>query len=486
MRTLAGIDLGTQSTKIILYDPEARAVVAQASAPHPLDAREGGVREQNAADWVAAAEKCFAAFTAEQRATVAAVAVSGQQHGFVPVADDGTVLAPVKLWCDTSTAPQCDELSTPLGGPDALRAAAGNAVAPGYTASKILAFHKSRPELWDRFARVLLPHDYLNYVLTGEFTAEPGDASGTGFFDIRRRDWFAPLVDVLGIAGRLPRLLAPGEPAGRVSPAAAARFGIPAGIPVACGGGDNMMAAIGTGAVADGLVTASLGTSGTLFARASAPVLDPKGRLAAFCSSDGGWLPLLCTMNCTVATELLRRVLRRGVQEMDALAASSAPGADGVRMIPYFNGERTPDCPAGEGILLGLRSENFSEANLCRAAMESAIYGLKVGLDAFAELGVKPSVITLTGGGSKSALWRQLAADIFGTPVRVLANEEGAAFGAALQALSLVDGVPVAGLAAAHLQENPDKRAEPGPDAAKYADLFAGWWADVRKHEPLR
>ncbi len=196
-----------------------------------------------------------------------------------------------------------------------------------------------------------------------------------------------------------------------------------------------MMGAIGTGAVRDGSLTMSLGTSGTLFGFSKTPVIDPTGNLAAFCSSSGGWLPLLCTMNCTVASEEFRGLLGFDVKTLDGEAAKAPIGADGIVILPFFNGERTPNLPNGRASVNGITAANFKKENLARAALESAIFGMRIGLDGFKELGFKPKEIRLTGGGSKSPLWQSIAANIMNLPVRIPTGSEAAAMGGAIQAL---------------------------------------------------
>jgi xylulokinase len=233
----------------------------------------------------------------------------------------------------------------------------------------------------------------------------------------------------------LPPLIASGGLAGTVSQAAAAFYGIPEGALVASGGGDNMMSAIGTGTVRDGFLTMSLGTSGTLFGFSKKPVIDPTGNLAAFCSSSGGWLPLLCTMNCTVASEEFRGLFGLEVKAFDTEASKSPIGADGIVVLPFFNGERTPNLPNGRAGINGITAANFKRENLARAALESAIFGMRIGLEGFNTLGFKAKEIRLTGGGSKSPLWQSIAANVMNLPVRVPASSEAAAMGGAIQAL---------------------------------------------------
>jgi xylulokinase len=438
MAIVVGIDVGTQSTKVLCYHTESQSIAASAQAPHELISRDDGSREQEASWWTDAIESCFSQIPQNIRDAVVAIGVSGQQHGFVPVDASGNVLHPVKLWNDTSTAAECVELSSLAGGDASLLANEGNLILPGYTASKILWFKKHHRELYDKMAKILLPHDYINFYLTGEYTMEYGDASGTALLDIPSRTWSSRLLTAIDsqrdLSSALPRLIEAHEIAGKTTGETARRLGIPQGIPVSSGGGDNMMGAIGTGTVKDGTLTMSLGTSGTIYGASDKPIIDPKGLLAAFCSSTGSWLPLLCTMNCTVASEVTRTLFKKGVKEFDAGAAQAPIGCEGVVMLPYFNGERTPNYPKGKGCLMGFNLTNMTEGIISRAAMESAIYGLKLGLESFQDLGYTAKEVRLIGGGAKSMVWRQMVADICELPVVVPVISEAAALGGALQA----------------------------------------------------
>ena len=492
MKTVAGIDTGTQSTKVVVYDYESRTIVAEGSAAHELISRNDGTREQEASWWIDAIRESFSQIPAEIRQTIGAVGVSGQQHGFVPVDADGEVLYPVKLWCDTSTAAECGEITESFGGGDELLEKAGNLVLPGYTASKILWLKKNHRELYDRMAKILLPHDYINWYLTGEYTMEYGDASGTALLTVGTREWNTELLAALDpdreLSECLPRLIGPQEKAGLVTEKTAAEFGIPAGIPVSSGGGDNMMGAIGTGTVSSGVLTMSLGTSGTIYGYSNTPVIDRNGSLAAFCSSTGGWLPLLCTMNCTVASELTRTLFEKGVKEFDGTAEQAPAGAEGVLMLPFFNGERTPNFPNGKGCIVGLDNANYREANISRAAMESAIFGLKMGLDAFISLGYEPKEVRLIGGGANSPFWRQIAADILDLPVVIPVVKEAAAFGAALQALWCLEGegASIEAIAGEHIGLDERKGCVPdAADAAAYKEIYARYSAYVEAMTPL-
>jgi len=439
-----GIDIGTQSVKALLYDAEQRRVAGLHRAPLEMLGDNAGKREQLAEWWLEALGKTLQQFSAGELAQVQAIAVSGQQHGFVPLGVNGEVLAPVKLWSDTTTTQECDEITASFGGEKRCIRELGNPILPGYTAPKVRWLKKNNPEAYTRLDTILLPHDYLNYHLTGERVMEFGDASGTGLLDIRERRWHEGMLAAVDedrdLSSALPNLAKPHSTIGHLRPDIAASYGLPPGVPVATGGGDNMMAAIGTGSVAPGRMTVSLGTSGTLFASSNTPVIDESGCIASFCSSTGGWLPLLCTMNCTSASELSRQMLHLGLQDAEALIAEAPPGSDGVITLPFFNGERSPNLPNGKACILGLTATNYEQKNLLRSAMESAIFGLRTGLDAFRAQDCEVQQLRLTGGGAGSARWRQMVADIFSLPVTVQVTDEGAALGAALQAFWTNEG----------------------------------------------
>ncbi len=442
MKVILGIDNGTQSTKTMFYDADTKKVLAMASAKHDMIAEDDGSREQKAEWWINALLECLNQVNPEIRSAVQAVGVSGQQHGFVAIDEEGNPLYKVKLWCDTSTAGECDEMTQAYGGEDKLLSEVGNLIAPGYTASKILWLKKTYGDLYEKMRWVLLPHDYLNFWLTGEAVMEYGDASGTGLLNVRERVWQENLIRSMdpGLLDKLPRLIGPDETAGRITAEAAAKTGLPVGIPVSSGGGDNMMGALGTGTVSDGVITMSIGTSGTLYGYSDKPIIDPEGILAAFCSSSGGWLPLLCTRNCTVATELTRDLFGLDVKEIDAAGARAPAGAEGVSMLPFFNGERVPNLPNGKASIMGLNATNYTKENIARASLESAVYGMKIGLDRFRELGFDVREIRMIGGGAKSPVWRQMAADVLGVPVLIPEQAEAAALGAALQAYWMLEG----------------------------------------------
>jgi len=481
MTLMIGLDVGTQSVKLAAYDPEAGRVVAERAQPLQLLAADDGSREQHAHWWIDAIRACFAGLEPAQRARVGAIGVSGQQHGFVPLDASGAVLAAAKLWCDTSTQRECAEIIAAVGGAQRCVELAGNPILPGYTASKLPWTRKHRAEVYARLASILLPHDYVNFWLTGERWMEYGDASGTGWLDVRTRTWSQAMLQATDAQRDLSACLPPlvgADASFAIAPSIAAELGVPRGTRVAAGGGDNMMAAIGTGNVAAGVLSMSLGTSGTLFAFTDRPAIDAGGAWAAFCSSSGGWLPLICTMNCTVATENIARAFGFDARVGDALLGATAPGAAGLIMLPFLNGERTPNLPQARGTLHGIDANNLTPGNAYRAAMEGATYALRHGFDALTAAGLTFDAIRLTGGGSRSGAWRQMVADVFALPVEVPAQSEGAAFGAALQALAVYEREhggrgDVAQIAHAHVRVDALQSAQPQADAAAaYDDLY--------------
>jgi xylulokinase len=442
MRTLIiGVDSGTQSTKALVMDAQTGKVLASAAQPYGLIAGlPPGAKEQHPHTWRDAAASVIRQSLRAARAVAAevkAIGVSGQQHGFVPLDAAGEVIRPAKLWCDTSTTAECDELTEKLGGVKKTIRALGNPILPGYTAPKILWLKNHEPKNYQRLATVLLPHDYLNYWLTGEKVMEYGDASGTSLLDVRKRKWSMAAIDAIDpeLAGKLPPLIASDRPAGKMRLATARTLDLNADVLVSAGGGDNMMGAIGTGNVRAGVITASFGTSGTIYACAEKPVVDAEGEIAAFCDSTNRWLPLLCTMNVTTATEMLRVQFGWTHEKFSATVARIPAGSEGLMLLPYLEGERTPNVPAGTGVWLGVNSKTNSPDLMARAAMEGVTMGMNFGLRRLVELGVKPTQIRATGGGSKSKAWRQIMADVFNTEVVTLKVTEGAAYGAALQAL---------------------------------------------------
>lgn len=440
-----GVDCGTQGTKVLVLDPEQSRIRGEGYAPHQLISGPGGRREQEPQWWVDAFLESYRqalATSGIDSRTIRAIGVSGQQHGLVVLDRDGRVIRPAKLWCDTESAPQNADLMQQLGGEAGSLAKLGLVVATGYTLSKLLWLKQKEPEHFAAIAHILLPHDYLNYWLTGRIASEYGDSSGTGYFDIRRRRWVPEILDLIAPGGRLERSLPPliesREPVGQVRADVAALLGLSDDVLVASGGGDNMMGAIGTGNIEDGIMTMSLGTSGTLYGFCSNPPEQPQPLVASFCSSSNGWLPLICTMNLAGVVDGVRDLFGFDRRTLEKQASQAPIGADGITLLPFFNGERVPALPDASGSLLGLTTQNFQAGNLCRAALEGTTFGLRYGLDLLREISMKRrdicQEIRLIGGGAKSLFWRQLVADIMDTRIICPRILEAAALGGAIQA----------------------------------------------------
>lgn len=442
MRTITlGLDIGTQSTRALAVDARTGAVLGTGTVAYGLiPDLPPGTKEQHPHTWRDAAASAIRQALRGAKAgpsEVKAIGVSGQQHGFVPLDAKGEVIRPAKLWCDTSTIAECEAITESLGGLKKAVRTVGNAILPGFTAPKILWLKRHEPKHYARLAKVLLPHDYLNFWLTGRAVMEYGDASGTALFDVRRRQWSQAALDAIDpeLADKLPPLMASDEPAGTLQASTAKALDLRPDVLVSAGGGDNMMGAIGTGNTREGVITASFGTSGTIYACSEKPVVDPEGEIAAFCDSTNRWMPLLCTMNVTVATEMMRLDFNYTHESFASKAASVPAGSRGLLLLPYLEGERTPNVPDGTGVMIGINLKTFSASHYCRAAMEGVTLGMNYGLRRLADLGVKPRQIRATGGGAKSKVWRQIMADIFNTEVVTLKVTEGSAYGAALQAL---------------------------------------------------
>src|SRR2546425_12830114 len=388
-RVFLGVDCGTQSTKVVLRDQENGVVVAIGRASHELIARDDGTREQDPAWWIEAFRTAVRDAVRGERFEIGGIGASGPQHGLVCLDDHDRPVRAAKLWNDTTTARECAELTQKLGGDGRVLELTGNLPLPGYTAPKIAWVAAHEPAAYARTARMCLPHDYLNLWLTGRLVTESGDASGTAYFDVRarrysdavlaaideRRDWtgtLPPIAPSLSVVGTLRR-------------EAAESLGLEVGIPVSAGGGDNMCTAIGCDVVVEGPVAVSLGTSGTVFTYRAEPAVDPRGEAAAFCDSTGGWLPLACTLNCTNATEWVRDLFAMDHGAVDAAGANRR--AAGLAFLPYLSGERTPNRPAGAGVVGGRRPGHGRDA-IVHAVVEGVTFGLAYALDALRRAGV--------------------------------------------------------------------------------------------------
>ena len=452
----AGFDVGTQGTKCILFDLDSHTSAGRGSYAYDLlpNPSRPNAAEQDPETWLEGIRVTLKQALREANAdasSIVSVAVSGQQHGMVALDSAGSVVRPAKLWCDTESAPQAASIS-------ASEAFGGWPMAASFTASKVAWMRDEEPANFARTETVLLPRDYVNFKLTGAVATEAGDASGSGVFDLRSRSFDEKQCDAVDARLRrmLPKdVLPPDAQVGVVTREASEDTGLPPGCLVATGSGDNACAAVGVGATRPGRLVVSLGTSGTLFGACDDPVLDVTGAIAPFCDALGGYLPLLCTLNCTRVVEEARAWAQpRGVaaatadadaashEALAARARAVPPGCGGVRFLPYLVGERTPNWPEATGALLGLRPGSLADPGVAyRAAMEGATYALRGGASRLTELGVAPaSELICVGGGSRSALWRQIVADVFDAAVVRPSEPESAALGAAKNAAALAEG----------------------------------------------
>jgi xylulokinase len=410
-------------------------------------------------------------------------------HGSVFLNQACDVIRPAILWNDQRTAAQCDEITTRVGA-DRLLAITGNVALTGFQAPKILWLRDVEPVQYRHVRRVLLPKDYVRLRLTGELATDVSDASGTLLLDLKARAWSREILDALGIPGEwLPSVSESATITGGLRPSVAAELGLPAGLPVAAGAGDNAAAAIATGIVRRGLVSSSIGTSGVLFAHREGPEPDPTGRLQAFCSAVPGRYHLMAvTLSAGGSLRWWRNLLGGAVdyEELASIAETAPVGAEGLFFLPYLSGERTPHLnPDARGAFIGLRSHH-TRAHLTRAVMEGVIFSLRDGLDVMRQLGVDVTRVRATGGGARSRAWRQMQADIFDLPVESMATDEGPAYGAAL----------LAGVAAGvyrDVQEACDRIVHTGeviePDrerVSKYAQLLHTFRALYPATQPAR
>jgi xylulokinase len=471
-RIYIGIDCGTGSTKVLLRDLETGTVLGVGRAPHRLVERDDGTREQDPAWWIDALGAAMRDALRGQRFDVVGIGVSGQQHGLVCLDAADRPVRPAKLWNDTTTARECAELTAALGGEGRVLALVGNLILPGYSAPKIAWLATHEPDAYARTTRMCLPHDYLDLWLTGEYVTEPGDASGTAYFDVRGRTWcgavLAAIDDRRDWPRTLPRVVPSLSVIGALRQESATALGLDPGIPVSAGGGDNMCTAIGCDVVVEGPVAVSLGTSGTAFAYRGAPAVDPQGEAAAFCDSTGGWLPLVCTLNCTSAVDWVRDLFAMEHAAVDAAVVGERPS--GLTFLPYLSGERTPDRPKASGVFVGLHTGHSRDA-IVHAVVEGVTFGLAYALETLGRAGVTPTEVTLVGGGSASDAWAQLCADVFQLPVVRPSIVEAAASGAARQAQWAVEGHRPELAPAPSQRFDPRARADLREDAERFAKL---------------
>jgi xylulokinase len=428
MPLVAGVDSSTSACKVEVRDADTGQLVSSGRASHPPTTPPRS--EQHPHDWWAAFEAAAAQAELFGANRPAAIAIAGQQHGLVALDAAGQVLRPAKLWNDTESADDAAALVRSLGAPQ-WAAACGSVPVASFTITKLAWLKRHEPDVFDRIAHVLLPHDYLTHRLTGAFTTDRGDASGTGWWspaEGRYRTDLLALVDPTRSWDEvLARVLGPTEPAGEWN-----------GIVVAPGTGDNMAAALGL-AMRPGDLALSLGTSGTAFSVSAAPTADPTGAVAGFADATGRFLPLVCTLNATKVTDAVARLLGIDVADLDDLVLTAPPGAGGMVVVPWFDGERTPDRPDATGLVAGLRSD-ATRGQLARASVEGVVCNLLAAAD---HLPATSGTVYLAGGGARSRAYRQVVADLVGRPVAVPADSELVARGAAIQAAAVLASVSI-------------------------------------------
>jgi len=473
---LLGIDVGTSGVRCIAIDHQG-AVRAEASVEHPSSSPRPGWSEQRPEDWWEGARRAIAEVASNVGGDIVGLGLTGQMHGAVFLDQADHVIRPALLWNDQRTAAQCEAITERVGA-HRLIEIAGNPALTGFQAPKILWLRDEEAKSYARLHSVLLPKDYLRLRLTGEKATDASDASGTLLLDLKERGWSREIVDALGVPIEwLPRVHEAPAATGQVRADVASDLGLPAGVVVAAGGGDNAAAAVGNGVVRDGLVSCSIGTSGVLFAHSDVLSLDRSGRLHAFCHAVPERYHL---MGVTLAAGASLRwwgevVGKPDYDELSELASHAPPGAEGLVFLPYLTGERTPHMdPHARGAFVGLTSRH-GLGHLTRAVMEGVAFSLRDSLEITVGLGIKPNQIRATGGGARSAFWRQLLADVMSCPIVRTEADEGPAYGAALLA-GVASGVYTdVAEATAQISLRPDI-CEPNPSAARrYMDYYAAY-----------
>jgi xylulokinase len=420
---VAGVDSSTQSTKVVLCRAEDGAIVGAQAAPHP-----DGTECDPELWWRALAEAGSGLLDRAE-----AIGVAAQQHGMIVLDESGQVIRPALLWNDVRSAPQAAELIAEMDGPGQWARRTGSVPTASFTVTKLRWLAEHEPDAAARTARVMLPHDWLTWRLagaSGEAATDRGDASGTGYFSPAVGQWLPEIAEAaLGKPVGLPRLAAPAEIVGRTSGGAA----------LSAGTGDNMGAALGLG-LSLGEVVVSIGTSGTAYAVAAEPAADDSGAVAGFADATGRFLPLVATINAARVLTVTARILGTGADDLSRLALAAPPGADGLTLLPYLDGERSPNRPGASGVLQGMTSRNTTQENLARAAVEAVLCSLADAIDSLARCGITARRVVLIGGAARSEAVRQIAPVIFGVPVTVPAPAEYVALGAARQAAWAVSG----------------------------------------------
>ena len=435
-----GMDVGTGGTRAVIVDAAGKLVGSASSTHAPFRAEHPGWAEQDPDDWWRAAQEAIRgaiAATPEPREPIAAIALTGQMHGAVMLDENGAVLRPALIWCDTRTQPECDWLTERIGY-ERLIELTCNPALPNFTVTKLLWVKTHQPEIFAKIAHIMCPKDYVRYKLTGEFAIDVQEASGTLLLDVTHRRWSKEVAEVAGVKESwLPRVYESPEICARISEDGAKLTGLKAGTPVAAGAGDQGAGAVGMGILQPGSVSATIGTSGVVFAATAKPTKDPKVRLHTFCHAVPGlWHVMGVTQSAGLSLNWLKNTFfaNQSYDELNVEAAKIPACSDGLEWAPYLLGERTPHLDPEVRAAFACIGVNHTAAHFVRAVQEGVAYSLQDTFSLFAELGIPVSGIRLGGGGARGTLWRRIQAGIYGYPVEVLTAEEGGAFGCALMA----------------------------------------------------
>lgn len=449
MAYLLGVDLGTSGTKTVLFNLDG-SVAASKTVEYPLYQPQNGWAEQEPADWFNAAcqtMKAVMACAGAKPSDVLGIGISGQMHGLVMLGKDGEVLRRSIIWCDQRAEKECVEITEKVGAKRLIETTANPALT-GFTASKILWVRNNEPEIYEKCARILLPKDYVRYMLTGEFATEVSDASGMQLLDVPSRKWSDEVLSKLQIdKSLLAKVYESPEVTGRLTKRAAELTGIAEGTLVVGGAGDNAAAAVGTGTVVDGRAFVTIGTSGVVFAHTSKLSIDARGRVHTFCCAvPGAWHVMGVTQAAGLSLKWFRDNFCRAEMEaadgmgkdpyylMDRQAERIPIGSDRLLYLPYLMGERTPHLdPSARGVFFGL-SAMHTKSHLLRAVMEGVTFSQRDSVEVLREMGVNISEMLACGGGGSSPLWRQMLADSFGCPIKTASSKEGPALGVAILA----------------------------------------------------
>lgn len=449
MATVLGLDVGTSGAKAVAVGEDG-GLLASALVEYPLLSPKPNWAEQDPAQWKRGSLEALAQLAkdpAVRKDDIAGLGLTGQMHGSVFLDADGAVLRNALLWCDQRTAEECDEITSKVGAEKLIEMVCNPALT-GFTAPKILWLRRHEPEIYDKVRKVLLPKDYVRYALTGEMATDVADASGTLLFDVKNRVWHDELMALLDIPSDfMPRAFEGPEITGALSAQAAEATGLPKGIPVIAGGGDQAAGGIGCGIVRPGVLSSTVGTSGVVFAFANEVKRDLEGRVHTFCHavpgkwhvmgvmlSAGGSLRWFRDTLCQAEASTAAETGRDPYEYITASAATVPPGAEGLTFLPYLTGERTPHKdPDAKGAFIGL-SLRHTRAHMARAVLEGVAFGMRDSLEIIRGMGVPIEEIRASGGGARSAHWRQIQADVNGVPLVTINIDEGPAYGAALLA----------------------------------------------------